>query len=51
MMERARHSLNVIPAEAGTHVTLPRGCAVGIVERGEACVDGRLRGHDGSRSG
>ncbi len=38
---------NVIPAKAGTHDTLQHGCALGGVVLAEACVDGRLRGHDG----
>jgi hypothetical protein len=38
---------NVIPAKAGTHGTHPHGCARGDVMRVVACMDGRLRGHDG----
>ena len=35
-----------MPAEAGTHDTFRRGCALGSVADVDTCVDGRLRGHD-----
>jgi hypothetical protein len=40
-------SLTVMPAEAGTHDTLQRGCALRGAAPVDTCVDGRLRGHDG----
>jgi hypothetical protein len=44
----ACHTQNVMPAEAGTHDTFQVRCALDDVERFDACVDGRLRGHDES---
>ena len=42
---------SVIPAQAGIHDTLQRWCALRRVVLVDACVDGRLRGHDGIGGG
>lgn len=42
----ARLAYSVMPAEAGIHGTLPRGCVCGDVPLIDTGVDGPLRGHD-----
>ena len=37
---------SVMPAKAGTHDTLRRGCVLSSVSHADTGVDGRLRGHD-----
>jgi hypothetical protein len=49
-MKCSRLLSNVIPAKAGIHDSSQPGDALGGVEQLEACVDGRLRGHDALES-